>query len=370
MHDDMISAIYDAPLASRPWAAVLPKLRHATAVDRLMLKFSPVNAADGGTIYTSSARSEDDYVPGGPSNLYRMIYQYKDPVSYAGMSGGDICQLDDLIDHRAFTASDFYRELCAPLNIEHAFFAHLGQYEGTDVWLNGSRGTVQGAFSADEIASVRELIPHLSRAVRMHHRLDRLQSQSMLYAQSMSALGVGAIMLDRQGDIVETNAEAATILAAGSPVRQVGKRFYLTGIAQRSFAAALDRMARSAALNAQVLVANDGVSSVNVVIRRADDVIGKDAHSPVAFILYLNRAAQPLPPRAIDFVSQAFGLSRTEARLSVLLANGHALESAAVLLGVTPTTARTYCKRTFAKTGTKRQSELVRLVLSSLARLT
>ena len=55
-----------------------------------------------------------------------------------------------------------------------------------------------------------------------------------------------------------------------------------------------------------------------------------------------------------------------EADLVRLLAAGHPLEAAAELRGVTMNTVRSQLKQVFAKTDTKRQAELVRLVLTGV----
>jgi DNA-binding CsgD family transcriptional regulator len=369
MHNDVVSAIYDAALGSRPWASALPKLRRVTGAHRLMLKLAPVGASNDGKIYSDSPSGEADWAPDGPATNYQKRYQYEDPVRYNGMVQGEIRQLEDLIDRETFTASAFYREQCEPLGIDHAFFGYLGRIDGCDAWLSGSRGSDQGPFNSAEIASARELLPHLSRAVLMQQRTARLAGQSAVYAESVSALGVGAILLDRNGTIIDSNDEASQILAGQSAITRVGGRLRLTGSAQQTYVAALSQLAKDADVAARSLVAPDGGTSVNLMIRRAIDLVSGNAHDPVAFIVYLTRVIQPLPHGAIDFAMQAFGLSQSEAKLSVLLANGCTLEESAGRLGVTRTTARTYCKRALTKTGTMRQSELVRLILSSLARL-
>lgn len=369
MRNEVISAVYDAALGSRPWAAALPELRRVTGARRLMLKLSPADSFGDGEIYSDSPMGEADWAADGPATAYRQRYQYEDPVRYDGIASGEVRQLEDLIDRQAFTASAFYQEHCKAIGIDHAFFGYLGRIEGNEAWLCGSRGADEGAFSAVEIASARELLPHLSRAVLMQRRTARLAAQSMVYAQSASALGVGIIMLDRRGDIIDCNKEAQDILAGPSPISRIGNRLHLAGSAQRAFAAALQRMASSADLPAQAFRAENGHISVSLIIRHAADMMGLEAPSPLAFIVYLNQAAQPLGPGAIDFAMQAFGLSRSEARLAILLADGHSVEDIAARLDVTLTTARTYCKRAMAKTGTTRQTELVRLMLSSLARL-
>jgi DNA-binding CsgD family transcriptional regulator len=69
---------------------------------------------------------------------------------------------------------------------------------------------------------------------------------------------------------------------------------------------------------------------------------------------------------AIDtgMLRQWFGLTPAEARLAVVLAQGHSLAEALDRLGVGVNTARTQLKTIFGKTGTNRQAELVRLLLS------
>jgi DNA-binding CsgD family transcriptional regulator len=64
-----------------------------------------------------------------------------------------------------------------------------------------------------------------------------------------------------------------------------------------------------------------------------------------------------------------FALSATEAALALHLAGGRTLTEAALALNLSEQTARTYSKHIFAKTGTHRQAELVRLILTSAAQL-
>jgi DNA-binding CsgD family transcriptional regulator len=62
-------------------------------------------------------------------------------------------------------------------------------------------------------------------------------------------------------------------------------------------------------------------------------------------------------------LSDLYGLTRAESRLAAKLAQGRSLEEAASMLNITIETARSYSKRVLSKTGAKRQSELVRLLL-------
>jgi DNA-binding CsgD family transcriptional regulator len=64
---------------------------------------------------------------------------------------------------------------------------------------------------------------------------------------------------------------------------------------------------------------------------------------------------------------QLFGLTPAEIRLSIALVKGTSVEEYAEEAGISSNTARTHVKRIYSKTGARRQSELVSLLLKSSA---
>lgn len=60
---------------------------------------------------------------------------------------------------------------------------------------------------------------------------------------------------------------------------------------------------------------------------------------------------------------EAYGLTPAEERLALLILQGLRLAEAEAVLGIRHSTARTHMKRIYAKTGTRRQVELVRLLM-------
>ena len=77
----------------------------------------------------------------------------------------------------------------------------------------------------------------------------------------------------------------------------------------------------------------------------------------------------PECPPAIDVhtLRDWYSLTPAEARVAVLLAGGHSVKDIVERLGIGTNTARTHLKSIFAKTETRRQGELIRLLLSSPA---
>lgn len=86
------------------------------------------------------------------------------------------------------------------------------------------------------------------------------------------------------------------------------------------------------------------------------------ADTPLVALYISDPENQPLP--STEAISRLFGLTRAEARIVHELVKGASMDEAAENAGVTVSTARTYLKQVFSKTDTKRQAELVKLVLT------
>ena len=80
---------------------------------------------------------------------------------------------------------------------------------------------------------------------------------------------------------------------------------------------------------------------------------------------------QKQPNAALDFVVQTFGLSKAEARLLPMLFENSSTADIAVALDIKMSTVRSQLSAIFAKTGTSRQQELIRLLgaLPSIQRI-
>ncbi len=68
-----------------------------------------------------------------------------------------------------------------------------------------------------------------------------------------------------------------------------------------------------------------------------------------------------------EILEGLYSLTRAEAQLVGLLAEGNSLDQIANIRGITMNTARSQLKQVFAKTDTCRQGELVQLILSGVA---
>jgi DNA-binding CsgD family transcriptional regulator len=90
-------------------------------------------------------------------------------------------------------------------------------------------------------------------------------------------------------------------------------------------------------------------------------------HQPAIVLFLRDPEIKTQPPSKV--IQQLFHFTPAETTLAIELANGLSLDEAAELLNIRRNTARAHLRSIFSKTGVRRQTELVRLILNSVVSL-
>lgn len=226
-----------------------------------------------------------------------------------------------------------------------------------------------------EAAAVR-LYPVLSRYLRLWwmHRQERRRASSLSAALDLSDVGV--LLLDRRGELLFANGRAESVLRRGQGLRVQERALVTEQSAERArlYALVQDAIYRNRSLGANgehvatLAVPRAGqqrplILTITSVQRAAVD--SNDA----AVIVYLLDPDQDLEA-VLDPACSIYSLTAAETRLVYHLVGGARLSDAAQRMQIKLETARAYLKQIFSKTGTHRQAELMRVMLSSAVRMT
>ena len=93
-----------------------------------------------------------------------------------------------------------------------------------------------------------------------------------------------------------------------------------------------------------------------------------EGQSTPSVVVFISDPEQELNTSA-EALRKVFDLTPAEARLSLLLADGNSLDQASKQLNISTNTGRAHLRSIFAKTGVTQQTQLVRLILRSVANL-
>jgi DNA-binding CsgD family transcriptional regulator len=222
----------------------------------------------------------------------------------------------------------------------------------------------EDGFDPDQQDLVKKLLPHIRAAYNTWRILGGLNRTQALSYAIFNALATAVLVIDRESRIVFAN-EAAERLFAEADGLAI-RNDLLVGATSRE-------TARIQAFVAGLFAPLNGTSAhyVHPVARPS----GTRAYACFAHLLPPGTGMSGLTstPATILFIrssssrcafepgvlEQLYGLTRCEALLAALLAQGMSLEDAAVTRRISYETARCHLKNVFGKTGCVRQAELV-----------
>lgn len=365
--ESLIELIYEGPIEQDPWSSFLHACRLWLKSRSALLMFRPPTAMGEHTDIVDS-----DWHTHAMRRIYYRKYAALNPLDYERMVMGRVYGFHDFVPVDEFRRGSYYLEHCRPLGIEHALVLFIGEARGLRAWLNLSRAEADGDYRPAEVAGLVALAPHLYRALRIYSALERHRLESLAYRRTGDSLNLATLLLDETGRVGSMNDSASELIQRHRAVDlREGRLVLARGDDQRQFDELLrSLLARDSGQDVGALVIGaGGRDTLNVLMRRLPRRGADMRHTEAALAIYLKEPGHAAASAKTDVVATLFGLTPTESRLAVMLADGGSLQGIAAELGITEQTARTYSKRVFAKTGTSRQAELVRLVLTSLANM-
>lgn len=362
----LIAAIYEGPLEPTPWEGFLALVREQMSACTVTLILQPPTEQGRGVMLNVGGSLEGQ-------SRYTESFFVLDP--FVDLPVGEVVTLHEFVGSKTLMESDIYNLSLAPAGIYDILGADLRVPAEFEVRFRIARSKGAKGFSSQEKALVSDLLPHLQRAILIHARLNKIESERALYAGAVEQLSVSAILLDENGRLLDASARARELLARNDGLRLVDGTLRL---AERTATQTLQDVIAQVLANqrsggpslprALRVARSSGAGDLGLVVRavpRNQWSEGKSVPSVAIFVSDPEQRSEA--PQAV--ITQLFGFTPTEAMLALLLVNGLTLDEASTELGVSRNTARTHLRSVFAKTGVSRQTLLVRLILKSVAPL-
>ncbi|HEY1935164.1 MAG TPA: helix-turn-helix transcriptional regulator [Acetobacteraceae bacterium] len=223
-----------------------------------------------------------------------------------------------------------------------------------------------GPFDMDDIAMARGLMPHLQRALAIQRRMEHADVTEASAISTLNLLRHAVLLLDEDGRVLHANALAETLLLCGDVLRAKHGILYaatapMTAALHAVLAAAAARHDLPMRAGSLRLPKPAGGAPLSLLAMPFQ----QDAHwslSRRTAILVCIADPDTAPAVPGRWMMELFGLTGAEARLSIELMAGKELRDIALDSGRSINTVRTLLARVMAKTGAKRQSDLVRLM--------
>lgn len=223
------------------------------------------------------------------------------------------------------------------------------------------------------ISDLAPLLPHLAKAVEMGRVFIQLQARYAAVLAVLNHVHVGLAIALASGDVIVTNAEADRILSQGDGIvlskdNRLVCREAVQAEKLRTYIAESALTAGGEADRSEGFVTverSSGAHPFLIEVAPVSDATGELERSLTAAFVTL---IDPNNPHSLNVKRFAtlFGLTEAEGDVCTHMVDGLTGPVIAEMRGTSPGTVKSQMAAVFAKTGTRRRSELIRLVVRSL----
>lgn len=364
---DLVGSVYDIALSDDGWDALLSRL-------------TGFLGGNGAIFFTQDRDAADldfAHLVGLPEDA---LTEYQSHFAQVDVGIDTLLSLppgsvttDESTPSQVFRRSEIYNDFRRRWGVERFVGADVFRDERRFGVLSVQAPCSRRPFGATEALVLERLLPHVRRAVEIRSRLDHAKIGRLALEEVVENLVVGVVILDERGEVTHANAAARRI-----DERQDGLR--LTDRRLRAMYPDDDRDLQIAIANAMAIAnrTDDHAAATLSLRRAADDAThavlvnpgpGKRSSSPFRAAAAIVMIGDPESSigAAPELIARLYGLTMAEARLARAVACGASLDAFAQERGISVSTARWTMKRILAKTGARRQADLVRLLLSGPA---
>ncbi len=271
-----------------------------------------------------------------------------------------------LVSDDEIKRTDLYHLMLRPGALAHllsfAFHREPSSLGEVSLW----RPEDRERHGAGELAIANVLARHLRRSFAIACRVQQAWTRAIQLEEVLGRLAVGCLLIEASGRLIVANPEAEAILGRNRPLRVVGARVVAdTAANRRKWQRLLGRLTPAdgaAEGTAVTLETGDGaplrVLAIPLRPTRCE-AVGLTPPAPDLGLVVIGEA-RPRPDRGAAALARLYGLTAAEAGLAVALLQGESLQDYAERQRRSLNTVKTHLKSIFAKTGARRQTELIR----------
>lgn len=365
--DALIRAAYHGPLEERPWQGFLNAFREAVNANYATLILRPPREGDAGVVLNAVVMSPQIF------NSYNETYFSLDP--FVNLPPGEVFTVSEFVGESEFFNSEYYRDYITPSDVRHIMGADMVGRDGLSARLRITRPEARENFGDAEKRLCRLLLPHLQQAIELHSRTLRTESERAFYEDAIDKLAMGVVILDGNAKVLRKNQAAEQLLREKRGLSQVGDALQVGDTQEnRAFRTLLEevidahRQFQPGFVRAFRIADSGSLTGLGLLVRPLPPIEGSDGSSNPTAAIFVSDPHQSRQAPS-DILIELFGFTPAESKLALRLVNGLTLDEASEELGISRNTAKSHLSSVFSKTGVARQTQLLQLILNSVATL-
>jgi DNA-binding CsgD family transcriptional regulator len=368
MVERVLGSLYDAMLDEAYWPATSALIDEACGVKGNALVVSDGQAEDADIYFTRicyRGRHDPDL-----ERLYFESYYATDErvPRIRQLPDSKLVPVSDLYTQDELKTSPTYNEMLPRAASQNGLNVRMDGPRGSQIIWRLADPIQSGAWSQGQIEMIGRLIPHVRQFVQVRHALISAEAPSTSLTELLHNAKVGAIHLNRRGQILAANDRARNLFRQGD-VLSDGKGLLGARMAtdqarlERLLARALPKYGGEAAGGSVTVRRLGGLSPLKLHVNPVKGQgMALSAGSVAAHVLIVD--PEGLPGVHPELVAGILGLTPMEGRIATLLAVGKTIPQIALAVNRGESCVRRQVKQICEKQGVSCRVDLVRLVLA------
>ena len=366
---DFLDFVYDAALTTELWPLVVERLAGMVGGGGGVLVDQSLQTGQGEAVIVGADPSALTPYFGYYASRNVLLHT-PDPRGFMRGWTPRILTDEDWLPKEELVRSEYYNDFLRPLDIHSVLMIRLAAQDLNMINLNIGRPEQFGQFSTADIELVARIHPHLIRSFRLGRKIAADRRVDAGAAEFLDRSPHAVFLVGLDGRVRHANGAAESLVAAGIGVTLIGGRLASPSAeASRRLrqliheASSPDAEQRSG--GSMVIATPDRRLPLSVIVApvRAERLAVFQGEPSIIVCVTDPEAGVSLPEQR---VRDLFGLTAAEARVALAMVEGDGPREAAEKLGVSFYTVRAHLVRIYDKTSTRRQSELVALILRTL----
>jgi DNA-binding CsgD family transcriptional regulator/PAS domain-containing protein len=363
--EQLIGQIYDAALNQGLWAGALEQICQFVRGPAAMIYCQDAALRTGSRFH--SWGDDPEY-----TRQYFERYIALNPIvtTQHFSEVGEVKTAHDLIPYEELVETRFYQEWMQPQGYVDNLFTNLEKSATSYAGFTVARDIHSGPADGEARRRMRILVPHMRRAVVIGNVIDLHKVEATMLADILAGVASGVFIVGANSRVVFANPAGRDMLGEGTMLREgrgalVAVEPQADGALQEVIAAAgrgdAELGGRGVAIALMDPQNERWLAHVLPLTSGARRPAGV-AYSAVAAVFVRKASLHTLS--SMEIISKLYGLTASEVRVLQAVVEVGGVPAVARALGISEPTVKTHLHHLFAKTGTIRQADLVKLVAS------
>jgi DNA-binding CsgD family transcriptional regulator len=363
--ESLIQGIYKATVNGAEWITFLASFASALDSNYPSLYLADISGR-AGSIEVSLGMDDKQ------RRAYRDYYVHRNVWIQGArplLRPGSVRSSDQVCSRQEFLRSEWYADFCRPLGWTRGIGATILQDGTMTANIGAFSGSSRREYFEEDFALVRALMPHLQLGLRIHRELAESHSRGQALEAVLHGLSIPAFLVAQDGTVLFMNAAAEQLVRTSDGlVVMAGQLRALLPDDTASLCTVIAAAAQTSACQGRKSGGSLHISRpygrrpLEVIVSplppRQDSWL---LRQPAVTAIFVTDPPGMVVPEDSELIGR-HGLTASETRVAVAISRGLAGKQVCRELDISYNTLKTHLKHIYAKTQTKHQSDLVRLL--------